>query len=144
MAGLFEKIENAKSSTKIKKPYVGFSIVFSNTGQRSDGWFVLTADMILDGLNDILLNIDDCRSTYLADGGRYVEKSWRELFGRVFQDPAMQTIGRVQTYPAFSLIAKIIHCSNTDTPYRDRHIDIDEDWINHAILEFSSACYMKN
>lgn len=144
MAGLFEKIENAQSSTKIKKPYVGFSIVFSNTGQRSDGWFVLTADMILDGLKDILLNIEDCRSTYLADGGRYVEKSWRELFGRVFQDPAMQTIGRVQTYPAFSLIAKIIHCSNTDTPYRDRHIDIDEDWINHAIQEFSSACYMNN
>lgn len=140
MTGLLKKIETSDSSTKMRKPYNGVSLVFSNTGKRSNGWFVLTGEMLLQGLKDILLNIEDFHTTYLTDGGRYIESSWRELFARTFQDPAMQTIGRVQTFPVFSIIAKIIHFSNTNMPYRDRYIDIDEDWIRQAIHEFSRAC----
>lgn len=137
MTDLFERVQNAGTSTRIQVPYFGFSINFSNTGKRSDGWFVLTVDQLSQCLSDIKNNLDNFISVYNSDGEKYVEKSWRDTFSKYLTDKAANTICTTQTLPLFSLLAKIIHFSNSVEEYPERTIDLQLTSVNAAISELS-------
>lgn len=128
---LFSKIENADSKTKIKPAFSGVVITFSNTGQGAGGrkWFTVTIDQLVSNLSDMINKL----AAFQAAGPDYVEANWRKAFEDNLSDEVSRALAGTQTLPYFSLLAKIIHYANSDAPYIDKRIDLDEAKIRIAL-----------
>lgn len=123
---LFEMIESAASKTKIKPVFSGIVINFSNT---RDNWFAVTIDQLIGSLSDILENISAFRSA----GTEYDETDWRSAFYDNLKDDVSKALAGTQTLPYFSLLAKIIHFSNSSDTYVDGIIILEEGKLISAI-----------
>lgn len=123
---LFEKIEQAASKTKIKPVFSGIIINFSNT---RGNWFAATIDQLISSLSDILANINAFRSA----GTQYNETNWRSAFDANLEDEVSKALAGTQTLPYFSLLAKIIHFSNSSDAYADGRINLEEGQLKAAI-----------
>ena len=128
---LFSKIESADSKTKIKPAFSGVVITFSNTGQGTGGrkWFTVTIDQLVSNLSDMITKL----GAFKAAGSNYVEANWRKAFEENLSDEVSRALAGTQTLPYFSLLAKIIHYANTNAPYVDKKIDLDEAKIRVAL-----------
>ena len=125
---LFQKIESATSKTEIKPAFTGDVVNFSNT---RNNWFAATIDQLTGSLKDVLGKIDSFREA----GEKYDEALWRKAFSQHLTDEVARALAGTQTFPFFSLLAKIIHYANSDSPYEDSSIDLDPDKIRVAVAE---------
>lgn len=129
----FKIIADDNENTKIKTPYASISVEFSNTGARSDGWFVLSIYNIKKSLFDISKNLDNINSHNYDNLSKYEEATWRKIFDDVLTDEPARSLAKTQTLPFFELISKIIHYSNVRTTREYKTIELAEDKISKAI-----------
>ncbi|WIV50278.1 AAA family ATPase [Marivivens sp. LCG002] len=114
---------------KVREPYLGAAITFSNTHSRNnDAWFVLTADQIKQSLIDILPQ----RAKFPE---HYNEGIYRALFAEHLTDDVARYMASVQTMPFFEVLSKVIHYSGRSDDRISKKIDLSEDSIRQAILE---------
>ncbi|MFK5998305.1 MAG: hypothetical protein QM492_09385 [Rhodobacterales bacterium] len=83
----------------------------------------------MSNLSDMIDNL----GAFQAAGADYVEANWRKAFEDNLSDEVSRALAGTQTLPYFSLLAKIIHYANTDVPYVDKKIDLDEAKIRVAL-----------
>lgn len=126
--GLFSRIENADSKTRIKPVYFGTIVNFSNT---TGNWFAATIDQITSTLNDVLQNLDEFKKA----GEHYDEAAWRSVFKTYLSDEVAAALAGTQTLPYFDLLAKIIHYASSDISHNFKYIDLDKDKIEIAVSE---------
>ena len=112
---------------KIREPYLGSAITFSNTHKRNeDAWFVLTGEQIRQSLQDILENLGEFSTSYH-------EATWRELFAKYLSDDVARYMGSVQTFPLFEVLSKIVHYSGTSEARVPKTIDLTAAALERAI-----------
>lgn len=140
---LFRRIETDGENTKTSLPMTATYVEFSNTGRRSDGWFVMTIEQIAQCLKDIIDNNEDFDSLNRQENG-YEENSWRTLFEKTLTNRVARTMGKVQSLPLFELLAKIIHFSNTGEPRNYKSINTSPDWIRNALEIISRNNFLQN
>lgn len=132
LSGLFERIvAEPDAPTQVLPPVDGITVAFSNTGIRSNGWFVLTIEQVVQALQDLI----DNREAIAAKTGRpaiYEEKLWREIFETYLTDAVAQTMGKVQTLPFFELLSKIVHFSNSTSKRKIRTLELENNSLGQA------------
>jgi 5-methylcytosine-specific restriction protein B len=117
---------------KIRKPYLGSAIIFSNTHKRTeDAWFVLTGEQIRQSLQDILENLGEFSTSYH-------EATWRGLFAKYLSDDVARYMGAVQTFPLFEVLSKIVHYSGTSDARLPKTIDLTKVALERAIEAISN------
>lgn len=129
---LFTKVVGGNGQTKTHLPEKGKLVEFSNTGTRSDGWFVMTIDQVRQCLIDMIQNIDEFDSLNKKVSG-YAETPWRRMFDLYFTNKVARTMGGVQSLPTFELLSKIIHFANSDEPRKYKSIITDAQKIEVAL-----------
>jgi hypothetical protein len=139
---LFDRIAaEAGAPTQVRVPVDGISIAFSNTGLRSNGWFILTIEQIVQTLQDLHNDSEDiCVIT--GSPAAYDESIWRSIFETHLTDDVARTMGKVQTLPLFELLSKVVHYSNFTSrripktlALEDRALEIASD----AVLAWRTA-----
>jgi len=128
MSNLFDKVSNSGTKIRVKPPFFGYVINFSNT---RDNWFALTIDQLISVLTDIQNNLADYKSNA---GATYHETNYRTVFDRTLSDDVARALSTVQTLPLFTLLAEIIHYSSHNSAYAYKSIDLDSGRINAAII----------
>lgn len=124
---IFGRLCSEDNLIKIREPYLGSAITFSNTHKRNeDAWFVLTGEQIRQSLQDILENNSEFSNSYH-------EATWRALFAKYLTDDVARYMGAVQTFPLFEVLSKIIHYSGSSEPRTPKTIDLAEDALERAI-----------
>lgn len=141
MRQLFDKLETVTGKVQIKHPSAGSSIEFSNSSSPPK-WFALTAAQLSSALADIANNLDAFTS---LNANRYDESNLRRLFESHLTDPVVKALAGTQTRPVYTVLAKIVHCANSDTEYVDRTFNLEKAGIENAIrvLEASSISLVK-
>lgn len=129
MARLFDKVTNSGTKIRVKPPFFGYVINFSNT---RDNWFALTIEQLISVLSDIQNNLADYKNNA---GINYDESAYRTVFDRTLTDDVARALSTVQTLPLFTLLAEIIHFSTTDSAYTYKTIDLDPSRISAAIAQ---------
>lgn len=121
-------ISNAEDNLiKVREPYLGSAITFSNTHSRNeDAWFVLTGEQIRQSLQDILENRDEFSDLYH-------EATWRGLFAKHLTDDVARYMGGVQTFPLFEVLSKVIHYSGSSEARVPKTIDLTKGSLEKAI-----------
>lgn len=111
---------------EVRPPVNGIAVSFSNTKRRSEGWFVLTLDQIIQALRDLQAN----RDAIVAKAGnpsRYVEAVWRSIFDEYLTDEVAKTMGGTQSLSAFELFSKIVHFSGPEATKKRTYKELNLD-----------------
>ena len=138
---LFERIVSDKSSKiQVKTPVDGVTIIFSNTGQRSEGWFVLTIQQMISVLDDLAKNQKEIlkkAKNYKKDGEplnlitpgtciiSYQEDFWRNSIPVSLSDSVVITALIPQTFSIFELLSKIIHFSGSNSQRTTKCLNLE-------------------
>lgn len=126
---LFEKIiAEDVGKILIRPPVDGIAVSFSNTRTKSESWFVLTLDQIIQVLSDLRENRDVIVNK-AGNPSTYVETEWRSIFRKYLTDEVAKTIGGTQTLPAFELISKIVHFSGPEASTKRKYLELNLDAI---------------
>ena len=118
--------------TRVQRPEVGRIIAFSNTGKRSDGWFVLSFAQVFNAINDLYSNLSEIVGT-TSNPAIYDEKMWRDIFSIYLSDDVAKTMGKVQTLPLFELLSKVIHFSNSSDLREFKTLNLGEEFLANTI-----------
>lgn len=124
-------VSETDAPTKVRQPIEALAVAFSNTGRRSDGWFVLTLDQIAQALEDLAVK----SARVISEAGNpadYDEARWRRIFEDCLSDEVAKTMGKVQTLPLFELLGKIVHFANKTGPRSFRQLSVDADELRIA------------
>jgi energy-coupling factor transporter ATP-binding protein EcfA2 len=128
---LFES-SNSKFTSELQKR--GGNITFSNSGKGGNKkFFNLSLETFLNCLNDINNNI-----TEFQGHETYIEKEWRDLGSRFFDDGPANAQITVQTKPMFSTLSKIIMWANAPSLNHidpEQKINLEQSKIDKAILK---------
>lgn len=131
---LFEKIiAEDVGKILIRSPVDGIAVSFSNTRTKSESWFVLTLDQIIQMLSDLRENRDVIVNK-AGNPSNYVEAVWRTIFREYLTDEVAKTIGGTQTLPAFELISKIVHFSGPEASTKRKY-----QWLNLDAIALERA-----
>ena len=131
---IFGRLDENETEIKIREPYLGAAVIFSNTHRRNtDAWFVLTSDQIARSLKDLLDNLDAFKSAYDALG-RYEETSWRGLFARHLTDDVARYMASVQTFPFFEVLSRAIHHTGNKGVRSPKTIELTAAGLERAIV----------
>ena len=129
---LFERVvAETDAPTQVRMPVDGTNVSFSNTGRRSDGWFVLTLPQISQTLQDLFANNDAITAT-VGNTAEYEEAVWREFFGKYLSDEVARTMGKVQSLPLFELLSKIVHFASSAEIRTPKTLDLTPDALKAA------------
>lgn len=129
---LFERVVGEVGApTQVRAPSDGITVEFSNTGRRSNGWFLLTVEQILKAFDDLIDN-HDVIVAEVGSEASYEEAVWRRLFEEHLSDDVAKTMGKVQTLPLFELLSKIIHFAENDAERVARTLNLDLTSLNIA------------
>ena len=136
---LFERIVSDKSSKiQVIPPDDGVSIVFSNTRKRSEAWFVLTIQQVINVLDDLIKNQNEIlkqAKNYEKDGKTenlitpktyiifFKEDFWRHSIP--ISDKVVSTALGTQSLPIFELLSKIIHFSNSRSQRKHKFLNLE-------------------
>jgi hypothetical protein len=144
---LFERIvAESNAPTQVRPPIDGIAIAFSNTGIRSNGWFVLTVEQIVQSLQDLL----DHREIIVGETGhpaQYDETAWRRIFETHLTDEVARTMGKVQTLPLFELFSKIVHFSSSTAQRQIKTLKLEPQALaqaQEAVLKWRASAKNDN
>ena len=130
----FSQFENTSSKFVAVLAKRGGYITFSNSGKGGDRkFFTLSLDSFLQILKDISSNLNAFHGHE-----EYVEREWRDLGSRFYQDPAANAMCTVQTKPMFVTLSKIIMWANDinlGILDPEQRISLTLNHINGAILK---------
>lgn len=130
---IFGRLDGNETEIKIREPYLGAAVIFSNTHRRNtDAWFVLTSDQIARSLSDVLDNLDAFNSAY-DPLGRYEENTWRGLFAEHLTDDVARYMASVQTFPFFEVLSRAIHHTVGNGVRTPKTIELTKEGLERAI-----------
>lgn len=129
---------SAESNFQCNLGELGGFINFTNSGQRGVKEFTLSLKSILNGLQDIVDNINA-----FENHSTYVEKSWRDLGSKYFTDLVLQSMITVQTKPCFTTFSKVISWANDIDPseHDDNTIDLRVESLNNTITKIKALSH---
>jgi hypothetical protein len=136
---LFERVASDQSSEiQVIPPDDGVSIVFSNTRKRSEAWFVLTIQQVINVLDDLIKNQNEIlkqAKNYEKDGkteNLIIPKTYIIFFKEDFwrhsipiSDKVVSTALGTQSLPIFELLSKIIHFSNSRSQRKHKFLNLE-------------------
>lgn len=137
MFNLFDKVAEVKSINKTKPAYVGSIVNFSN---RNGKWFTITIPEII----GLITDMSSKNADFVNAGQTWKEQNWREIIAKpgMITDDTSRALFATQTFPLFSLLAKIIHVCSSEEEYEDGKIDLNVDSLNKTISKLQE--YLTN
>lgn len=124
-------VGEADAPTQVRVPTNGINVEFSNTGKRSNGWFILSVEQIITVLDDLI----ERHGAIVAEVGTeasYQESVWRRLFEEHLSNDVARTMGKVQTLPLFEVLSKIVHFAETSSKRVEKSLNLNLAALNKA------------
>ena len=128
---------------EVRPPVDGIAVSFSNTRRRSEGWFVLTLDQIIQALRDLQAHRDEIVAK-AGNPSKYVEAVWRSIFDKYLTDEVAKTMGGTQSLSAFELFSKIVHFSGPEASKRRTYKELNLDAVALERAEKAVAIWKTN
>ena len=107
----------------------GGTLTFSNSGQRGGvKYFTLSLESICSIFIDIQNNLSE-----FSSHKKYVEKEWRDLGSKYYNDGPANALSTVQTKPLFSTLSKILNIANNEYVDPDNEINLSDTTLTNTI-----------
>ncbi|WP_297478511.1 AAA family ATPase [uncultured Photobacterium sp.] len=134
LSSFVKKCSDIESGMSLTYGEISPSFIFSNTGKGGNPkYFSISLIQLIDVLTDIKQNLP-----VFLKHINYIEKDWRDLFSTYIKDPVVNALSTVQTLPLFALINKIIYQLNNLSNYKEKEIQLSDEYLAIAIDYLSS------